>query len=181
MHAVCYLPCTVKTGIYPWREHLSKLPDAIECEHFPTQVGYDNELQSGSRPRWGWRACRWASLRRFLTVCAEILWLCKPIFAAAVRVDGLRRSWRWRRWMWRSWAGVVARGLLLWVRLDVLLNSLKRLWRWLMVEKLTFNSQATALVDNSCNCMLHQNLRHLCIFYFVQWIYLSIYLSTYYI
>ncbi len=23
--------------------------------------------------RWGWRACRWASLRRFLTVCAEIL------------------------------------------------------------------------------------------------------------
>ncbi len=26
---------------------------------------------------------RWASLRRFLTVCAEILWLCKPIVAAA--------------------------------------------------------------------------------------------------
>ncbi len=25
-----------------------------------------------SRPRWGWRASRWASLRRFLTVCAEI-------------------------------------------------------------------------------------------------------------
>ena len=32
-----------------------------------------------SRPRWGWQACRWASLRWFLTVCAEILWLCKPI------------------------------------------------------------------------------------------------------
>ncbi len=45
-----------------------------------------------SRPRWGWRACRWASLRRFLTVCAEILWLCKPIVAAAVRVAGLRWS-----------------------------------------------------------------------------------------
>ncbi len=25
-----------------------------------------------SRPWWGWRVCRWASLRRFLTVCAEI-------------------------------------------------------------------------------------------------------------
>ncbi len=25
-------------------------------------------------PRWGWRACRWASMRRFLTVCAEIIW-----------------------------------------------------------------------------------------------------------
>ncbi len=49
-----------------------------------------------SRPRWGRRAYRWASPRRFLTVCAEILWLCKAIFAAAVRVAGLRRSWRWR-------------------------------------------------------------------------------------
>ncbi len=100
-----------------------------------------------SRPRWGRRACRWASLRRFLTVCAEILWLCKPIVAAAVWVDGLRRSWRWRCWMWRSWAGVVTRGLRLWGRLDVLPNSLKRLWRRLMVEKWTFNSRATALVD----------------------------------
>ncbi len=100
-----------------------------------------------SRPRWGQRACRWASLRWFLTVCAEILWLCKPIVAAAVRVAGLRRSWRWRCWMWRSLAGVVTRGLRLWGRLDVLPNSLKRLWRQLMVEKWTFNSRATALVD----------------------------------
>ncbi len=100
-----------------------------------------------SRPRWGRRACRWASLRRFLTVCAEILWLYKPIVAAAVRVAGLRRSWRWRCWMWRSWAGVVTHGLWLWGRLDVLPNYLKRLWRWLMVEKWTFNSQTTALVD----------------------------------
>ncbi len=60
-----------------------------------------------TRPRWGRRSCKWASLRWFLTVCAEILWLCKPIVAAAVRVAGLRRSWRWRCWMWRSWAGVV--------------------------------------------------------------------------
>ncbi len=99
-----------------------------------------------SRHWWGWRACRWASLRRFLTVCAEILWLCKPIVAAAVRVAGLRRSWRWRCWMWRSWAGVVTHGLRLWGRLYVLLNSLKCLWRR-MVEKWTFNSRATALVD----------------------------------
>ncbi len=100
-----------------------------------------------SRPRWGWRSSRWASLRRFLTVCAEIIWLCKPIVAAAVWVAGLRWSWRWRCWMWRSWAGVVTRGLQLWGRLDVLPNSLKRLWRWIMVEKWTFNSRATALVD----------------------------------
>ncbi len=100
-----------------------------------------------SRPRWGRRACRSASLRRFLTVCAENLWLCKPIVAAAVRVAGLGRSWRWRCWMWRSWAGVGTRGLRLWGRLDVLPNSMKCLWKWLMVKKLTFNSWATALVD----------------------------------
>ncbi len=100
-----------------------------------------------SRPRWGRRACRWASLRRFLIVCVEILWLCKPIVAAAVRVAGLRRSWRWRCWMWRSWAGVVTCDLRLWGWLGVQQNYLKRLWRRLMVEKWTFNSQATALVD----------------------------------
>ncbi len=100
-----------------------------------------------SRPQRGRRACWWASLRRFLSVYAEIIWLCKPIVEAAIRVAGLRRSWRWRCWMWRSWAGVVTRGLRLWGRLDGLPNSLKRLWRRLMVEKWTFNSQATALVD----------------------------------
>ncbi len=50
IHAVCHLPCTVKTGIHPWREHLARVSDAIECEHLPTQVGYDDELQSGRDP-----------------------------------------------------------------------------------------------------------------------------------
>ncbi len=59
----------------------------------------------------------------------------------------LRWSWRWRCWMWRSWAGAVTCGLWLWGWLDVLANSPKRLWRRLMVEKLTFNSRSTALVD----------------------------------
>ncbi len=93
-----------------------------------------------SRPWWGRQACRWASLRWFLTVCAEILWLSKLYVAAAVRVAGLRRSWRWRCWMWRFWAGVVTRGLRLWGRLDVLPNSMKSPWRLLIVEKLTLNS-----------------------------------------
>ncbi len=46
-----------------------------------------------------------------------------------------------------SWACVVTRGLRLWGQLDVMPNSLKRLWRRLMVEKWTFNSWATSLVD----------------------------------
>ncbi len=73
-----------------------------------------------SRPRWGWRACSWASLRRFLTVCAEIIWLCKLIVAATVQADCLKRYWRWRCWIWRAWSGVVTHGLLLWGRLDIL-------------------------------------------------------------
>ncbi len=92
-------------------------------------TSYDDELQSSRDPE------------ETTTVCAEILWLCKPIVAAAVRAAGLRWSWRWRCWMWRSWAGVVTRGLRLWGRLDVLPNSLKRLWRRLMVEKWIFNSR----------------------------------------
>ncbi len=43
-------------------------------------------------------------------------------------------------WCGYTWSAVVR-------PLDILPISLKRLWRRLMVEKLTLNSQATALVD----------------------------------
>ncbi len=150
----------------PTRRHKRCLPSALYSENRDSSVKR-TPLQSSrhhrmwafahsgqlrrltpvrSRPWWG-RACRWAYLRQFLTVCAEILWLFKPFVVAAVRVTGLRWSWRWRCWMWRSWAGADTRGLRLWGRLDVLPNSLNRLWRWLMVEKWTFNSRATVLVD----------------------------------
>ncbi len=56
--------------------------------------------------------------------------------------------------MWRSWAGVITRGLRLWGRLDVLPNSLKRLWRRLMVEKMNIQFTATALVDIPAVSML---------------------------
>ena len=46
-----------------------------------------------------------------------------------------------------SWDDLVTHGLRLWGWLDVLLNSLKLSWRRLMVEKLTFKSLPTALVD----------------------------------
>ncbi len=39
--------CVVKPGFI--REENTS-PDAIECEHLPTQVGYDDELQSGRDP-----------------------------------------------------------------------------------------------------------------------------------
>ena len=55
----------------------------------------------------------------------------------------------------RSCAGVVTHGLRLRGRLDILPNFLKRHWRQFMVEKWTFNSLATAVVD------IPLNLRHL--------------------
>ena len=90
-----------------------------------------------SRPRWRQRACRWAPLRRFLTVWKEILWLCKLIVASAVRMAG-QGSCRQR---------CGGPGLGLWGLLDVLPDSQKRLWRQLIVEKLTLVSQVTALVN----------------------------------
>jgi hypothetical protein len=48
---------------YSWTRHLSmkstllQHSSGVEGEHLPTTVR--------SRPRWGWRACRLASLRRF--------------------------------------------------------------------------------------------------------------------
>ncbi len=88
MHAVCHLPCTVKTGMHPWREHLSKVPDAIECENLPTQVGYDNELQSGRDPdEDGEYADELPWDGFWLRVCEEICWLCKPMGAGLCMLD----------------------------------------------------------------------------------------------
>ncbi len=64
----------------------------LQLENLPTQVGYDDELQSGRDPDEDDEHADELPLRRFLTVCAEILCLCKPVVAAAVRVTGLRRS-----------------------------------------------------------------------------------------
>ena len=93
-----------------------------------------------SRPWWGWRACRWASLR----VCAKI-WAVVQTHSFISCPGGWSRRWRSR--MGSSVAGVVTRCLRLWGQLDVLPISLKWCWRWLMDEKGTFNYLETALVD----------------------------------
>ncbi len=82
----------------PTRCHTRCLPSALYSENRDSSVKR-TPLQSARRHRMRafahssrlrQQTCRGASLRRFLTVCAEILWLCKPIVAAA----SLRRSWR---------------------------------------------------------------------------------------
>jgi hypothetical protein len=92
-------------------------------EHLCTEVSYDARNTVRSRPWWGWRAHRLASLRLFLQ---KLFSRANPV-SSAVRVAGLRQSRRWRSRLWRSWAGVVTCGLRLWGQLDVLPNSLK-LW-----------------------------------------------------
>ncbi len=102
-------------------------------------LGYDDKLQSGRDPDEDDKHADelpWDGFWQFV----------KKFFGYANRLLQ-QLSWRWRCWMWKYWAGVIIRGLRLWGRLDVLPNSLKRLWRWLMVEKWLFNSWATALVD----------------------------------
>ncbi len=59
------------------------MPDAIEWEYLPTQVGEDDELQSGRDPDEDDKHA--VSFPETVSVCAEILWLCKPIVAAAVQ------------------------------------------------------------------------------------------------
>lgn len=55
-HVSCHLPCTDKNGNHPWKRPASR---------------WWQQIPVSSRPRWKQQACRWASLRRFLTVWAD--------------------------------------------------------------------------------------------------------------
>ncbi len=92
-----------------------------------------------SRPRWGQRACRWSSWDGFWQFVQKF-------FVYANRLLQQLSRWRLSDNLEGEDAGCGGPGLV-WGWLDVLPNSLKCLWRRLMVEKLTFNSRATALVD----------------------------------
>jgi hypothetical protein len=137
---------------------------ALEGEHLPTQVSHDTELQSGQDLGEYDEHADELSWDFFLTVCAEMIWLCKPTVSSAFQVAVLRWSRRWGSQMWRSWAGVVTRGLWLWGRLDILPNSLKCLeaayGREINIQ-ISGNISGGHSCSQHANCMLPQNLSHL--------------------
>ena len=135
-HTVCHLPRTVKTGIHVWREHLSNVSDAFEYEHFPTQVSYVDTLQSGWDPdednepadELPWHSF-WQFVQKFFGYANRLLQQLE-VYMLDVEVLG---------WCGYTWSAVVR-------PVGCTAKLSKRLWRQLMVEKWTFNSQATALV-----------------------------------
>lgn len=139
-HAVC----SVQSG-HLWRGHLSKVPNAIKCNHLSTQVSYNKELHSGPDSDSD-------AAGEFLVVQTD---------RCSSHPGGLSQMiLEVKMLMWRFWAGVVTHCPWLRGRRD----SQKQLWRWLMVKKRTFDSQTAALVD----VQLHiQNLCCvvMCVFY----------------
>ncbi len=119
--------CTVKTGIHPRIEHLSKVPDAIECEHWPTQVGYDDELQSGRDPDEDdkhtddlpWDGF-WQFVQKFFGYGNRLLqqlsgWLSQTIFGGGKILDVEVLGW-----CGYTWSAVVR---LVWMYCQILWNA----------------------------------------------------------
>ncbi len=70
-------PVQWKTGIHPWREHLSKVSNVSNCPLKSVMTTNCCQVETPMRT---------TSMQMSFpeTVSAEILWLCKPIVAAAV-------------------------------------------------------------------------------------------------
>ena len=150
IYAVCHLPGIVETRVLPWRTHWRKL----WCQ-----------TTFRSRPWWGQQACRWASLRRFLTVCAQILWMCKPPVSSAVRVAGLRRSHRWRSRMWRSCTSVCYTWSAIVRPVGHTAKFSKMTLEAAFSREMNIQFSGNRSGGNACSqhakCTLPQNLRHL--------------------
>ncbi len=144
-----------------WYSSEKRTPLQSARRHWMWALAHSSRLRRQTavrwRPRWGRQAYRWASLRRFLTVCAEILWLCKPIVAAAVRVavsDNLGGEDTGCGGPGLVWLHVVCgceAGWMYWMYSE---TPVETAYGWEMNIQFT----ATALVDIPA---VPQNLRHL--------------------
>ncbi len=113
-----------------------------------------------SRPRWGRRSCRWASLRRFLTVCAEILCLLQQLSGWLVSDDlgGEDADVEVLGWCGYTWSAVV-RPVKCTAKFSEML--LETAYGREMNIQFTGNSSGRHSCSHHDNCTLPQNLRHL--------------------
>ncbi len=119
------------------------MPDAIECEHLPTQVGYNDELQSGRDPDEHADELPetvYDSLcRNSLVIQNDCCSSCPGGWSQTI-LDVRMLYVEVLGWCGYTWSAVVR-------SVGCTAKFSETPWRWLMVEKLLFNSWATALVD----------------------------------
>lgn len=107
-------------------------PASRNCAQALVELGHGLSCCNVRRWRWMNERLRWASLRRLLTVCAEILWFDENAACGGPELV------------------LVTCGLLLWARLDVLPNSPKCVWRQLMVEKMNIQFKGNSSGGQFC-------------------------------
>ncbi len=115
------------------------------------------------RPQWGWRACRWASLRWFLTVCAEILWLYKTDCCCSCGWSQMILEVKMLDVEVLGWCGYTWSAVVRLVGFTAKFSEmpLETAYGREMNIQFTGNSSGGHSCSQHANCMLPQNLRHL--------------------
>lgn len=158
-----HLPGTANTRIHPWREHFSKVPDIIEGEHLPTQVSYDDKLQSGEDPgednepadELPWNSF-WQLVQKFFGFANQLLdqlsgcWSQTILQVRKPDVEVLG----WRGYTWSAVVRPIG-----WTA-EFLETILETAYGSEMNIQFTGNSSGSHSCSQHANCTLPQNLQH---------------------
>ncbi len=148
-------------GLFLWNiVHKSVCICVREHFSFAHSIRLRRRTAVRSRPRWGRRSCRWASLRRFLTVCAEILCLLQQLSGWLVSDDlgSEDADVEVLGWCGYTWSAVVRP-----VKCTAKFSEtpLETAYGREMNIQFTGNSSGGHSCSHHDNCTLPQNLRHL--------------------
>ncbi len=119
------------------------MPDAIECEHLPTQFSYDDELQSDRDPDKNDETfpetVSDSFCRNYLVMQTDCCSSCPGGWSQRI-LEMKMLDVEVLHWCGYTWSAVVR-------QVGCIAKFYETPLRRLIVEKLTFNSRATALVD----------------------------------